>query len=131
VTRTTAALIFSIVATTTACSDSNDSQSAPTPLPDQYELSSDDSVPEGVTFDPQTRQFYATSLQGGSIVRPNADFSAGNVVTVAQRSGLSTATVVESRLYVIKSDVLHFFLNQTLDTLFEIFRVDLNAFDQE
>jgi sugar lactone lactonase YvrE len=319
VTRTTAALIFSIVATTTACSDSNDSQSAPTPLPDQYDLSSDDSVPEGVTFDPQTRQFYATSLQGGSIVRLdtegresifraadnraelvgakidaerrrlwvcaqevdggdnrvwvfnldttalelefllgalttggscndlaldragvayvtdpanpylyrldpgtgtgtilatdplfndgtgaglglngialtadesalivgkflpaslfrvslpnadsiesitlsgdalpppdgivflngdlfavsgdsvnrvrlNADFSAGDVVTVAQRSGLSTATVAESRLYVIKSDVFHFFLNQTLDTPFEIFRVDLNAFDQE
>ena len=75
-TRTTAALIFSIVATTTAC-------------------------------------------------------SAGNVVTVAQRSALSAATVAESRLYVIKSDVLHFFLNQTLDTPFEIFRVDINAFDQE
>ena len=49
----------------------------------------------------------------------------------SNRSGLSTATVAESRLYVIKSDVLHFFLNQTLDTPFEIFRVDINAFDQE
>ena len=303
----------------TACSDSSDSQPAATPLPDLYTLSSNNSVPEGVTFDPQTRQFYATSLQGGSIVRLdadgresifraadnraelvgakidadrrrlwvcaqavdggdnrvwvfnldttalelefllgalttdgscndlaldrtgvayvtdpanpylyrldpgtgtgtilatdplfndgtgaglglngialtadesalivgkffpaslfrvslpdagsiervilsgdtlpppdgivflngdlfavsgdsvnrvrlNADFNAGNVVTVAQRSGLSTATVAESRLYVIKSDVFHFFLNQTLDTPFEIFRVDLNAFDQE
>ncbi len=72
-TRVTAALILSIVTVATACSDSSDSQSAPTPLPDRYELSSKDSVPEGVTFDPQKREFYATSLQGGSIVRLDAE----------------------------------------------------------
>ena len=317
--QTTSALTILLLTIVIACSDSNDSQSAPTPLPDIYTLSSDDSVPEGVTFDPQTRLFYATSLQGGSIVRLdaegresifraadnraelvgakidtdrrrlwvcaqevdgkdnrvwvfnlnsaevelefllsalttngscndltlskagvayvtdpanpylyrldpetgtgavlatdplfndvtgaglglngialtadesalivgkflpaslfrvslpdadsiepvilsgdtlpppdglaflngdlftvsgdninrvrlNADFSAGNVVTVGQRSGLSTATVAESQLYVIKSDVFHFFLKEPLDTPFEIFRVDLNVFDQE
>ena len=317
--QTTSALTLLLLTIVIACSDSNDSQSAPTPLPDIYTLSSDDSVPEGVTFDPQTRLFYATSLQGGSIVRLdaegresifraadnraelvgakidtdrrrlwvcaqevdgkdnrvwvfnlnsaevelefllsalttngscndltlskagvayvtdpanpylyrldpetgtgavlatdplfndvtgaglglngialtadesalivgkflpaslfrvslpdadsiepvilsgdtlpppdglaflngdlftvsgdninrvrlNADFSAGNVVTVGQRSGLSTATVAESQLYVIKSDVFHFFLKEPLDTPFEIFRVDLNVFDQE
>jgi hypothetical protein len=74
---------------------------------------------------------FAVSGDSVNRVRLNADFNAGNVVTVAQRSGLSVATVAESRLYVIKSALFHFFLNQTLDTPFEIFRVDLNAFDQE
>lgn len=56
-----------------ACSDSSDSRPAPTPLLDRYVLSSEDSVPEGVAFDPVERMFYATSLQGGSIVRLTAD----------------------------------------------------------
>jgi sugar lactone lactonase YvrE len=316
--KATAGLIMCIVAITTACSDSNDSDITLTPLPERYELSSGDSVPEGVAFDPRERAFYATSLQGGSIVRIdaagvesifraadhrarllgtkvdarqrrlwvcaqqvdgidnrvwvfdlataqldmefllsalttngscndlvldstgvayvtdpanpylyrldpatrtgsilasdplfdditgaglglngialspdesallvgkfipasllrvqlpeadriepivltgdtlpspdglaildgdlyavssdhvsrvrlNADFTEGNVVTIAQKSGLSTATVAESELYVIKSEVVNFVLNRPLETPFEIFRVDSGAFDQ-
>jgi len=70
--KATAGLLTCIVAMTTACSDSNDSHITLTPLSDSYELRSDDSVPEGVAFDPQERVFYATSLQGGSIVRINS-----------------------------------------------------------
>ncbi len=316
--KASAGLLMCIVAMTTACSDSNDSHITLTPLSDRYELSSDDSVPEGVAFDPQERAFYTTSLQGGGIVRinaageetifrtadrrarlvgakvdarqrrlwvcaqqvdgadnrvwvfnlataqldrefllgaltangscndlvldsagvayvtdpanpylyrldpatgtgsilatdplfdditgaglglngialspdgsalivgkfvpasllrvslpdaesiepialtgdtlpspdglavldgdlyavsadsvsrvrANANFTAGSVVTVAQKKGLSTATVAESRLYVIKSEVLNFVLNRPLNTPFEIFRVDSGAFDQ-
>jgi hypothetical protein len=47
-----------------------------------------------------------------------------------QVSGLSTATVAEGQLYVIKSDVTNFVLNRPLDLPFEIFRVDLAEFDQ-
>jgi len=36
-------------------------------------LSSPDSVPEGVAFDPIERAFYASSLQGGSLVKVAAD----------------------------------------------------------
>ena len=64
-----------------ACSDSSDRRTVevtppsppPPPLQSRYELSSPDSVPEGVAFDPQDRAFYATSLQGGSITRIDAD----------------------------------------------------------
>ncbi len=73
---------------------------------------------------------YAVSADSVSRVRPNADFTAGSVVTVAQTKGLSTATVAESQLYVIKSEVLNFVLNRPLDTPFEIFRVARGAFDQ-
>jgi hypothetical protein len=45
-----------------------DLASAP-PLLESYALSSPDSVPEGVAFDPVERSFYATSLQGGGVVR--------------------------------------------------------------
>ncbi len=72
---------------------------------------------------------YTVSGNSVSRVRPNADFTAGEVVTVTQKSGLSTATVAESELYVIKSEVLNFVLNQPLDTPFEIFRVDPDAFN--
>ncbi len=72
---------------------------------------------------------YSVSSNSVSRVRPNADFSAGDVVTVRQRqSGLSTATVAESQLYVIKSDVVNFVLNLPLNPPFEIFRVDMDAF---
>ncbi len=73
---------------------------------------------------------YAVSGDSVSRVRPNANFTSGEVVTVAQKSGLSTATVAESELYVIKSEVVNFVLNRPLDTPFEIFRVDNGAFDQ-
>ncbi len=39
----------------------------------EYVLSSSDSVPEGVAFDPQERAFYAGSLNGGSITKVSAD----------------------------------------------------------
>ena len=73
---------------------------------------------------------YAVSGNSVSRVRPNADFTAGEVVTVAQKNGLSTATVAESQLYVIKSEVFNFVLKLPLDTPFEIFRVDTDAFNQ-
>ena len=73
---------------------------------------------------------YAVSGDSVSQVRPNADFSAGEVVNVAQISGLSTATIAESELYVIKSEVVNFVLKRPLETPFEIFRVDLDAFGQ-
>ncbi|MCB1689944.1 MAG: SMP-30/gluconolactonase/LRE family protein [Halioglobus sp.] len=71
---------------------------------------------------------YAVSGSSVSRVRPNEDFSAGQVVNVPQISGLSTATVAESGLYVIKSEVVNFVLMLPLEIPFEIFRVDLDAF---
>lgn len=73
---------------------------------------------------------YAVSGDSVSRVRLAADYRAGEVVNVKQISGLSTATVAEAQLYVIKSDVLNFVLNRPLDLPFEIFRVDLAAFGQ-
>jgi sugar lactone lactonase YvrE len=43
------------------------------PLAEEYPLSTKDSLPEGVTFDPIDRAFYAGSLNGGTITRVNAD----------------------------------------------------------
>jgi len=43
------------------------------PLADEYQLSSQDSQPEGVTFDPVDRAFYAGSLNGSTITRVDAD----------------------------------------------------------
>ncbi len=43
------------------------------PLAPEYTLSSNDSFPEGVTFDPIDRAFYTGSLQGGTITRVDAD----------------------------------------------------------
>jgi sugar lactone lactonase YvrE len=73
---------------------------------------------------------YTVSGSSVSRVRPNTNFTAGEVVTVAQKSGLSTATVADSELYVIKSEVINFVVNRPLETPFEIFRVDKNAFDE-
>lgn len=73
---------------------------------------------------------YTVSDSTVSRVRLSPDFRSGDVVTAPQISGLSTATVAESQLYVIKSDVLNSVLNRPLDLPFEIVRVDLTAFDQ-
>ncbi len=73
---------------------------------------------------------YAVSGSSVSRVRPNVDFSAGEVVNVPQISGLSTATVAESGLYVIKSEVVNFVLLRPIETPFEIFRVNIDAFEQ-
>lgn len=43
------------------------------PLAPEYVLSSKDSFPEGVTFDPIDRAFYAGSLEGGTITRVDQD----------------------------------------------------------
>ena len=43
------------------------------PLQPEYIFSSNDSFPEGVTFDPVDRAFYAGSLEGGTITRIDAD----------------------------------------------------------
>jgi sugar lactone lactonase YvrE len=52
------------------------SSSQPTqPLLDEYVLSSDDSVPEGVTFDPVERAFYVGSLAGRGLTKIEADGS--------------------------------------------------------
>ncbi|MDZ7782826.1 MAG: SMP-30/gluconolactonase/LRE family protein [Halioglobus sp.] len=72
---------------------------------------------------------YAVSGEAVSRVRPNTDGTAATVTTVPQISGLSTATVAEGALYVIKSDVVNFVLGRPLNPPFEIFRVDLEAFD--
>jgi hypothetical protein len=76
------------------------------------------------------RDLYAVSGSSVSRVRLNQDLSAGEVVNVAQKSGLSTATVAESELYVIKSEVVNFVVMKPLETPFEIFRVDISAFEQ-
>lgn len=71
-TRTTAALLACMVILSTACSDSNDNDTTGTavaPLAERYELSSPDSVPEGIAYDARARMFYTTSLNGGGIVR--------------------------------------------------------------
>lgn len=54
-----------------ACSDSDD-HPPPAALLERYVLSSPDSIPEGIAFDPVDRAFYVTSLQGGSITRIDA-----------------------------------------------------------
>ncbi|MCB1705201.1 MAG: SMP-30/gluconolactonase/LRE family protein [Halioglobus sp.] len=71
---------------------------------------------------------YAVSGDSVSRVRPGPDFRTGEVVNVAQESGLSTATVAESRLYVIKSDVVNYVLKKPLELPFAIFHVDSGLF---
>lgn len=56
----------------TGCSDSSDNRVDLAPLLERYVLSSADSVPEGVAFDPEMRDFFATSLNGGSLTRVTA-----------------------------------------------------------
>ncbi|MDX1734489.1 MAG: hypothetical protein R3228_08980 [Halioglobus sp.] len=73
---------------------------------------------------------YAVSNDSVSRIRLGADGNTGSVVTRSQISGLSTATTAEGALYAIKSEVFNFVGRQTLNTPFEIFRVDLDAFDQ-
>ena len=58
---------LTIVATNLSCKKNE------LPLADEYILSSKDSFPEGVTFDPVDRAFYAGSLLGSTITRIDAD----------------------------------------------------------
>ncbi|MFT4615138.1 MAG: sugar lactone lactonase YvrE, partial [Bacteroidia bacterium] len=71
---------------------------------------------------------YTVSNDGVSRVRLNAAATAGEVITTPQISGLSTATVADDAVYVIKSEVTNFVLLLPLMTPFEIFSVDLEAF---
>ena len=74
-------LILSIlIAAVVGCSDSSESNRVavqvaepPPPLLERYELSSEVSFPEGVTFDEQDRAFYAGGSENGSITRVDAD----------------------------------------------------------
>jgi len=84
--------------------------------------------PDGLMFFED--DLYTVSNNSVSRVRMNESFSAGEVVTVAQKSGLSTATVAESNLYVIKSEVFNFVIGAPLNLPFEIFQVDTATFDQ-
>jgi sugar lactone lactonase YvrE len=104
------------------------------------------SLPDGAIVDPITLtgdtlpspdglavldgDVYSVANASVSRIRLNQDFTAGEVVIADQISGLSTATVAESELYVIKSDVLNFVLMQPLDTPFEIFRIDVDVFER-
>lgn len=73
---------------------------------------------------------YAVSGDSVSRIRPDPDFTTGKVTNVAQESGLSTATIAESQLYVIKSDVVNYVLKKPLQTPFAIFRVNLDIFGE-
>lgn len=85
------------------------------------------SPPDGLAF--LDGDLYAVSDATVSRVVPNAGFTQGDVTTVEQISGLSTATVADDALYAIKSEVTRFVLNQQPQLPFEIFSVDLTAFD--
>lgn len=85
------------------------------------------SPPDGLAFLGDV--LYTVSDNTVSRITPNAGFTQGNVTTVEQISGLSTATVANGSLYVIKSEVTRFVLNQPPQLPFEIFKVDLTAFD--
>lgn len=68
-------LIVAILFFVTGCSDSSNNSPTTAELLSRYTLSSPDSIPEGIAFDPVERAFYVTSLQGGSITRIDADGS--------------------------------------------------------
>jgi sugar lactone lactonase YvrE len=89
------AAVAGLVFILAACSDTSDSTPpAPAaPLLERYILSSEDSVPEGVAFDPVDRAFYATSLQGGSITRVAADGSESLFRAADNRASLLGAKV--------------------------------------
>lgn len=84
--------------------------------------------PDGIVF--LENDLYTVSNNSVTRVRMNGDYSVGELVTVEQKSGLSTATVADSGLYVIKSEVFSFVLNLPVDLPFEIFQVDTATFDQ-
>jgi sugar lactone lactonase YvrE len=92
--------------TLTACSDSNNDGPI-IELLERYVLSSPDSIPEGVAFDPVERAFYATSLQGGSITKISADGSETIFRAADNRARLVGAKVDSDnrRLWVCAQEV--------------------------
>ena len=75
------------------------------PLADEYPLSSQDSQPEGVTFDPVDRAFYAGSLNGGTITRVDADGTESVFFALASEVSFSGMKVdaLNRRLWVCAS----------------------------
>jgi sugar lactone lactonase YvrE len=101
------ALTLILLTLVTACSDDDSNKKRITPLMERYELGSPDSVPEGIVFDPRERAFYATSLQGGSITRVDADGTETLFRAADNRAGL-VGTKIDAdarRLWVCASDV--------------------------
>lgn len=82
----------------------------PEPLRAEYLLSSEDSIPEGVTFDPVERAFYVGSFNGGSITRILAD-GTEEVIRTADGGSLTGMKVDEERrrLWVCASPELWVF----------------------
>ncbi|MEZ5566899.1 MAG: hypothetical protein R3E54_00825 [Halioglobus sp.] len=95
----------------------------------QVQLSGDTlPPPDGLVF--LDDDLYAVSGEAVSRVRFATDFTSAQVRVAPQISGLSTATVAQGRVYVVKSGVVNFVLGRPLDTPFEVFALDLNAFEQ-
>lgn len=84
-------------------------------------------APDGLVF--LDDNLYSVSDHAVSRIVFDSEFATGTVKTVEQIGGLSTATVAEGALYVIKSEVTHFSLGQPLEPPFEIFVPDMSAFD--
>ncbi|MFT6052630.1 MAG: sugar lactone lactonase YvrE [Halioglobus sp.] len=84
-------------------------------------------APDGLVF--LDDNLYSVSDRAVSRIKLDPQFTAGTVKSVEQIGGLSTATVAEGALYVIKSEVTHFSIGQPLETPFEIFVPDMSAFD--
>ncbi|NND68899.1 MAG: hypothetical protein HKN19_15015, partial [Halioglobus sp.] len=73
---------------------------------------------------------YSVADSSVARTRLNADSTAGEVAVAVQPTlGLSTATVAEGRVYVIKSAVTNLVLGQPLNLPFAIYSIDLDAFD--
>lgn len=100
-------MVAAILLLVGSCSDSIDDVPDPEPLRERYELSSADSFPEGVAFDPFERVFYATSLQGGSITRIAPDGEETVFREADGRASLAGAKVnaAERQLWVCARNV--------------------------
>ncbi len=61
--------------------------------------------------------------------RFNADYTAGEARNLTVKTGLSTATIAESQVFVVKSEITNFVTNRPLNLPFEIIRVDLDAYE--
>tara|TARA_R110000823_G_scaffold295738_3_gene415565 strand:- start:13269 stop:14219 length:951 start_codon:yes stop_codon:yes gene_type:complete len=83
--------------------------------------------PDGLVF--FDGDLYAVSGEAVSRIRPEAGFNAAAVTVASQVSGLSTATLAGDDIYVVKSEVVNFVLGAPLEIPFEIFRLDLSAFE--
>ena len=83
-------------------------------------------APDGLVF--LDGDLYSVSNAEVARIRFSDDYTRGDVVVVPQISGLSTATVAEGDIYVIKSEVTNNFLGRPLELPFEFFRLDTSAY---